>query len=100
MQIPAVSDVPDISVTSEDLGVMLVCALRYGLGRGNGAQAKTAELIRTYIGDVPDRERLLLKVELRDAIRSARNNDLSNPYITRQFAAMTWEQLAEDIDAL
>ena len=60
-----------ISVAPGDLGTMLICSLRYAIGRRSYMPSLIAERIRTYWNHLSEKDREVLYRDLSGEIRAA-----------------------------
>lgn len=84
-------------VEPDDLGVILVCAFRYALGRKSYMPSLIADVIRRYWDLVPARERLLIQAELSRALNEHDDENLRRD-IGWEIDVETWRRLAKDVD--
>lgn len=88
---------PATGVASEDLGVIVVCAFRYALGRKSYLPSMMADLIIRYWKSIPERDRLRIEVELTRAL--AENDDALRD-LGWDCDVEAWQRLAVDIVGL
>ena len=86
----------EIPLRAEDLWPLLICTLRYSLGRMSYVTAQTAGLVRDYSEHLKPWQRKQIAAEIRTAIADAHR--LYNAPLGMQMDEDGWARLAEEIE--
>lgn len=80
-------------VKPSDLSWLMMCAVRYSLGRSSYAPSYTADMVTTYMGSLTRDERTLMAEEIRRYLGRYHADSQHLPDITK-----TWEELATALE--
>jgi hypothetical protein len=84
-----------MKLRDEDLWVLLLCSLRYAMGRASYVTAEVARLIRHYKLHLTAPQRAQIAGEIRTAIREAHNG---GGFLGMRMDEDGWVRLAEELE--
>ena len=87
----------EIPLRVSDLWPLLICTLRYSLGRQSYVTAQTCDLIRDYARHIKPWQLQQIAAEIRTAIADAHR--LYNAPLGQQMDEDGWVRLAEEIES-
>jgi hypothetical protein len=84
-----------MKLRDEDLWVLLLCSLRYAMGRASYVTGEVADMIRRYKSHLTAPQRAQIAGEIRTAVRDAHNG---GGFLGMKMDEDGWVRLAEEME--